>query len=186
MSHFLTRCNTAALLALSLLASGPVFAQHLPAAHTAGAVQYRCGGIGLDESTAMRGAVKDYPLALLFAAAGGEYLADVQVSISGASQAALQSRGSHGCSRTVERCTKRMVNTAWRFGQAKGGRQAREGGAGLCRTTASAHTCSSDAHVQEGLASVQRRNRERASSMSPRLHERSRIGHFRIQRLQAG
>ena len=107
-------------------------------------------------------------------------------SLAHACQAALQSRGSHGCSRTVERCTKRMVNTAWRFGQAKGGRQAREGGAGLCRTTASAHTCSSDAHVQEGLASVQRRNRERASSMSPRLHERSRIGHFRIQRLQAG
>ena len=93
MSHFLTRCNTTALLALSLLTAGQAFAQHLPAAQTAGAVQYRCGGIGLDESTAMRGAVKDYPLALLFAAAGGEYLADVQVSISGAGQAAFTASG---------------------------------------------------------------------------------------------
>ena len=93
MSHFLTSCNTTALLALSLLASGPVFAQHLPAAQTAGAVQYRCGGIGLDESTAMRGAVKDYPLALLFAGAGGEYLADVKVDIAGASQAAFTASG---------------------------------------------------------------------------------------------
>lgn len=31
----------------------------LPAAQRAGEVQYRCGGIGLDESTAMRAAMKD-------------------------------------------------------------------------------------------------------------------------------
>lgn len=46
-----------------------------------GAIQWRCGGIGSDESTAMRAAMKDHPLSLLFARADGAYLADVQVEI---------------------------------------------------------------------------------------------------------
>jgi len=49
-----------------------------------GAVRYVCGGIGSDESNAMRAAMKDHPLALLFARADGAYLADVQVDIKGA------------------------------------------------------------------------------------------------------
>ncbi|BFO55731.1 hypothetical protein AVXHC19_25340 [Acidovorax sacchari] len=44
-------------------------------------MRYTCGGIGLDESTAMRAAMKDHPLSLLFAAGGGDYLADVQVKL---------------------------------------------------------------------------------------------------------
>ena len=46
-----------------------------------GAIQWRCGGIGSDESTAMRAAMKVHPLSLLFARADGAYLADVQVEI---------------------------------------------------------------------------------------------------------
>ncbi|VTU13002.1 hypothetical protein SRS16CHR_00241 [Variovorax sp. SRS16] len=53
----------------------------MPAMRSQGAVQYVCGGIGSDESTAMRAAMKDHPLALLFARAGGEYLANVDVTV---------------------------------------------------------------------------------------------------------
>ena len=49
-----------------------------------GAVRYVCGGIGSDESTAMRAAMKEHPLALLFARSDGAYLTDVQVDIKGA------------------------------------------------------------------------------------------------------
>lgn len=91
---FLTQRHArCALLTGAALLAGHAMAQGLPAAQTAGAVQYRCGGIGIDESTAMRSAATDYPLALLFAAAGGEYQADVKVSLSGASQADFTAGG---------------------------------------------------------------------------------------------
>ena len=48
-----------------------------------GAARYVCGGIGSDESTAMRAAMKDHPLALLFARTDGAYLANVDVTIKG-------------------------------------------------------------------------------------------------------
>jgi hypothetical protein len=53
----------------------------LPAMNKQGAGQYACGGIGSDESTAMRAAMKDYPLSLLFARSDGAYLADVAVTV---------------------------------------------------------------------------------------------------------
>ena len=53
----------------------------LPAWKTSGELQYSCGGIGVDESTAMRAAMKDYPLSLLFARADGAYEANVDVRI---------------------------------------------------------------------------------------------------------
>jgi len=46
-----------------------------------GAARYRCGGIGSDESTAFRAAMKEHPLALLFARADGAYEANVEVTI---------------------------------------------------------------------------------------------------------
>jgi hypothetical protein len=61
-----------------------------------GAVRYVCGGIGSDESNAMRAAMKEHPLALLFARSDGAYLADVQVDIKGAAGApslALRANG---------------------------------------------------------------------------------------------
>ena len=61
-----------------------------PKLHSAGKLQYTCGGIGKDESTAMRAAMKDYPLALLFAGKDGEYLADLKVDIEPASGEAAQ------------------------------------------------------------------------------------------------
>ncbi|MGJ7511789.1 carboxypeptidase regulatory-like domain-containing protein [Variovorax sp. GT1P44] len=52
-----------------------------PAMKSDGSATYRCGGIGSDESVAMRAEMKDHPLSLLFARAGGAYLADVAVTV---------------------------------------------------------------------------------------------------------
>ncbi|OUL99636.1 carboxypeptidase-like regulatory domain-containing protein [Variovorax sp. JS1663] len=59
-------------------------ADAMPAMKVQGAARYACGGIGSDESNAMRAAMKDHPLALLFARASGEYLANVDVTIKAA------------------------------------------------------------------------------------------------------
>lgn len=71
---------SAALFIAALLSATAVHAQH-PAMQKAGDVQYVCGGIGIDESTAMRAAMKDYPLSLLFATKSGDYLAKIQVVV---------------------------------------------------------------------------------------------------------
>ena len=55
----------------------------MPAMKDDGAMRWVCGGIGSDESTAMRGAMKSHPLSLLFARKDGAYLADVDVRIQG-------------------------------------------------------------------------------------------------------
>ena len=68
----------------------------MPAMRSQGSGQYVCGGIGSDESTAMRAAMKDHPLSLLFARADGAYLADVAVTIkdgAGATALALRANG---------------------------------------------------------------------------------------------
>lgn len=79
-----TRTLFLALCALSCTA----LAQ--PAAPTAAAdmqpttqngITYLCGGVGLDESTAMKQAAKSYDLMSTFAAQDGSYLADVSVEI---------------------------------------------------------------------------------------------------------
>ncbi|MEJ7687875.1 MAG: carboxypeptidase regulatory-like domain-containing protein [Variovorax sp.] len=67
----------------------------IPPMKSEGAVQYVCGGIGSDESTVMRAAMKDHPLALLFSQADGAYTADVAVTIKSAGGAtALAMRAS--------------------------------------------------------------------------------------------
>ncbi|MDM0111525.1 carboxypeptidase regulatory-like domain-containing protein [Variovorax sp. J22R133] len=64
----------------------PAEAPAVTSAATATA-RHKCGGIGSDESTAMRAQMKDHSLALLFARPGGEYLANVDVAIQGAQNA---------------------------------------------------------------------------------------------------
>ncbi len=83
----------ALLLALGCSLAGAGTMAQTPELQTAGSVQYRCGGIGVDESQAMRSAMKDYPLALLFAAAGGDYQADISVQLTGASEASFTAGG---------------------------------------------------------------------------------------------
>nr|WP_231973565.1 carboxypeptidase-like regulatory domain-containing protein [Variovorax sp. HW608] len=62
-------------------AQTPVLA---PSMKALGAARYVCGGIGAEESSAMRAAMKDHPLSLLFARESGAYLADVQVTVTDA------------------------------------------------------------------------------------------------------
>lgn len=86
---------------LCLCAAAPWLAQAqtagaVPAMRGEGAARYVCGGIGSDESTAMRAAMKDHPLSLLFARADGAYLADVAVTIKdagGATALAMRAAG---------------------------------------------------------------------------------------------
>ncbi|CAB3795915.1 hypothetical protein LMG27177_03994 [Paraburkholderia fynbosensis] len=57
----------------------------LPPAHEQGAITYLSGGIGNDQSSAIKSVMNKYPLALEFVArtnAGNDYLADVPVQIS--------------------------------------------------------------------------------------------------------
>jgi len=76
-------------------AGAAAFAQ-MPPMQGQGAARYVCGGIGSDESTAMRAAMKSHPLSLLFARPDGGYLADVAVTLkdgSGASALSLRADG---------------------------------------------------------------------------------------------
>jgi hypothetical protein len=92
----------------------------LPAMKVQGNARFACGGIGSDESDAMRAAMKDHPLALLFARADGAYLANVDVTIKSAGgDTALAMRASGPVCLvdlpagryTVEAATEGMVKT---------------------------------------------------------------------------
>jgi len=54
----------------------------LPAEQQQGDVSFVSGGVGLDESHALRAAAHSWPLALQFTGPGSDYLADVHVSVS--------------------------------------------------------------------------------------------------------
>ncbi|KVD79398.1 carboxypeptidase regulator [Burkholderia sp. ABCPW 14] len=70
----------AAALAFGL--AGAASAQPgLPDAQQQGDVSFVSGGVGQDESTAFQRSESSWPLALRFTGAGGEYLADVHVSV---------------------------------------------------------------------------------------------------------
>lgn len=63
--------------------AGPAWAE-LPATHYYGSVEYVTGGFGLEESTALKNAMPDYPLAFTFAARNGNrsaYVAKVQLVV---------------------------------------------------------------------------------------------------------
>ena len=67
-----------------------------PAAAKVTGMSHRCGGVGSDESNAMRAQMKSHPLALLFAQPGGAYLADVDVEIQSAQKAAVMKFRANG------------------------------------------------------------------------------------------
>ncbi len=82
----MTRIHLHTALVACLCAAAPWLAQAqsaMPPMKGEGAARYVCGGIGSDESTAMRAAMKSHPLSLLFSRPDGAYLADVQVAIQG-------------------------------------------------------------------------------------------------------
>jgi hypothetical protein len=71
------------LLALSLGPAGVVLATHpeMPEVQTQNGIHYVTGGIGKEQSEAMKVAGQDYDLMLTFATDGGRYLADIEVQI---------------------------------------------------------------------------------------------------------
>jgi hypothetical protein len=77
-----TICKLAAG-ALALAMAGAALAQDaLPPVQNFGGVSYLSGGIGLDESDAIKAAEKDFTLSLLFAQTKrGEYLSDVKIGV---------------------------------------------------------------------------------------------------------
>ena len=87
MNKRLERCTLAALMAVGSLAIAGVLSTAqaaMPPVKHQGSVQYVSGGIGIDESEAMKAAAKDYPLALTFAALRGgqaDYVASIGVVI---------------------------------------------------------------------------------------------------------
>jgi len=91
------RLSSSLLSTAALLACAAAHAQSpLPAFQSEGAGRFVCGGIGSDESGAMRAAMKDHPLSLLFARPDGGYLADVDVAIKderGATAMAMRASG---------------------------------------------------------------------------------------------
>lgn len=70
----------AAPLALALAAAWPLAGLAMDKGEQNG-IAYVTGGVGQDESTAIRGMARDYSLRLLAAAKSGEYVADVRVAI---------------------------------------------------------------------------------------------------------
>ena len=81
------RCTMAAAVALGSMAIAGVLSTAqagMPPVQHQGAIEYVSGGIGIDESEAMKAASGNYPLALTFAAQRGgkaDYVADVAVAI---------------------------------------------------------------------------------------------------------
>ena len=55
----------------------------VPASNAPAASPSRGGGVGADDSDAIRAQMKEHPLSLLFARPGGAYLADIEVTIQG-------------------------------------------------------------------------------------------------------
>lgn len=78
--------------ALAAVLSGAAFAAcaqpGLPEVQRSGDVEYVTGGVGLDESTALKAAAREWPLALQFAVVGGggrgQHASDVEVVVRGA------------------------------------------------------------------------------------------------------
>ncbi|AOK30494.1 carboxypeptidase regulator [Burkholderia singularis] len=71
-----------AAAALTFGIAGAAFAQSgLPDVQRQGNVSFVSGGVGQDESSAFQRNERRWPLALRFTGAGGEFLADVRVSV---------------------------------------------------------------------------------------------------------
>jgi len=76
--------------ALALALSYPLFAATLPQPKTEHGITYVNGGIGEDESAAMKAEARHYPLSLVLSAGkDGEYLANVPLTIRNSAGKAL-------------------------------------------------------------------------------------------------
>ncbi|WP_321963240.1 carboxypeptidase regulatory-like domain-containing protein [Paraburkholderia sp. J7] len=78
------------------LASGALAQTGMPQTEQQGDISFVSGGVGRDESTALRHARSQWPLSLLFTGPGSSYVADVEVKITGAGGATVLDTRSHG------------------------------------------------------------------------------------------
>jgi len=83
----------------SLMLSTPIFAAELPSVQQAGKIEYLTGGVGKDESDAIKAEARHYPLAIEMARAaksGGHFVADVDVAIRNAKNKSVFEANSSG------------------------------------------------------------------------------------------
>ncbi|QVQ27900.1 carboxypeptidase-like regulatory domain-containing protein [Achromobacter deleyi] len=87
MNKRIERCTMATAMALGSMAIAGILSTAqagMPPVQHQGSVEFVSGGIGIDESEAMKAASRDYPLALTFAAqrdGKADYVANVAVAI---------------------------------------------------------------------------------------------------------
>jgi hypothetical protein len=101
MNRFTQAGLVAVALVISQSAVNVAFAAtaNLPPLHQEGAVTYLSGGVGSDQSAAIKDVMHKYPLVLEFAGKsnhGNEYLADIPVHITDMKGATLLKATSHG------------------------------------------------------------------------------------------
>ncbi|APA87723.1 carboxypeptidase-like regulatory domain-containing protein [Paraburkholderia sprentiae WSM5005] len=68
----------------------------MPPTQQQGDISFVTGGVGRDESTALRQARRQWPLSLQFTGPGASYVADVQVQVAKAGGTAVLDTTSHG------------------------------------------------------------------------------------------
>ncbi|RQH10003.1 carboxypeptidase-like regulatory domain-containing protein [Paraburkholderia dinghuensis] len=76
--------------------TGNIHGTGMPQIQQQGGVSFVSGGVGLDESQALRSAASEWPLSLRFTATGGEYVADVHVTITDAQGTSVLDTTSRG------------------------------------------------------------------------------------------
>jgi hypothetical protein len=98
--HLVLQLGVASILVVAAgLQTARAVSTSLPPVQSSNEITYLSGGIGIDQSTAIKDAMHGYPLVLEFAEktnAGNEYLADVPVQIAGAHGKVLLDTDSQG------------------------------------------------------------------------------------------
>ncbi|WP_321925070.1 carboxypeptidase regulatory-like domain-containing protein [Paraburkholderia guartelaensis] len=78
------------------MASSALAQTGMPQTEQQGDISFVSGGVGRDESSALRHARSQWPLSMLFTGPGSSYVADVHVQIAGAGGASVLDTRSHG------------------------------------------------------------------------------------------
>jgi len=106
----------------------------MPATEQQGDVSFVSGGVGRDESTALRQARSQWPLSLLFTGPGSSYVADVHVQITNPSGASVLDTRSHGPHMLVRLAPGRYTINAT-YGSTTRTQHVNVGGNGSARAT---------------------------------------------------
>jgi hypothetical protein len=81
IGRFAAMAAALALAAAGAMTNAHAQASDLPTIYSRGQISYTSGGVGQDEEQAFKREAPNWPLALQFSGAGGEFIADVHVSI---------------------------------------------------------------------------------------------------------